>query len=88
MEKTRKVRLYSVYDSIAQEFGPLYEAVNDAVAYRKFNMLIKDMDDSVVRDYSVYFCGVRDINTGGVFSEVRLLNIDDILDLKITEVKE
>ena len=42
-------RLYSIYDKVAEDYGPVYEAVNDAVAVRAYVRLMQqqgaDMGD-------------------------------------------
>ena len=48
------IYLYSVYDSVAQCYGPVIEALNDAVAMRRYNQLIDEVkvgkaDYSLVR---------------------------------------
>lgn len=35
------VEVYSVYDKVAEEFGPLFEAVNEKVAIRSYLHLLK-----------------------------------------------
>ena len=35
-----KLKLYSIKDKVAGEFGPIYEAVNDAVAMREFSRIM------------------------------------------------
>lgn len=35
-----KVGCYSIMDSVAKEFGPIFQAKNDDVAYRNFNHFI------------------------------------------------
>lgn len=36
----RWINLYSVYDTVAQEYGPLFEAISDDVAQRSYYELI------------------------------------------------
>lgn len=38
---TKKTGVYSVEDTISEEYGPLFEAVNDRVAIRQFQNLLK-----------------------------------------------
>lgn len=44
--------LYSVYDKIAEMFGPTFESINDSVAQRNFRGIVKDAYDA--RDYQLY----------------------------------
>lgn len=34
------LKLYTVYDSVAEEAGPIFQAVNDAVALRNYNNMM------------------------------------------------
>jgi hypothetical protein len=34
--------LYSIFDKVAEEFGPLFEAKNDGVALRNYFQLVKN----------------------------------------------
>ena len=49
------VKLYSVFDTVAEEFGPIYSCKNDEVAKRAFHDLIKDSSSPL--DYDLYFLG-------------------------------
>lgn len=46
--------LYSIYDRLAEEFSPVFEAKNDAIANRMFNALSKDAD---LTDQTLYRVG-------------------------------
>jgi len=48
--------LYSIYDKVADEFGPFYEAKNDMVASRAYAGLVKP---EMVHDYELYAVGER-----------------------------
>lgn len=48
------IRLYVIKDTVADEFGPLFEAKNDEVATRSFKALIsKAIQPS---DFVLFFC--------------------------------
>lgn len=47
--------LYSVYDKVAKEFGPLFEATNDGIALRKFDGM--DVPPAIRGDLELYRCG-------------------------------
>lgn len=36
--------LYSVYDKVAEQAGPIFQAVNDGVALRQFKNVLKGVD--------------------------------------------
>lgn len=48
--------LYSIYDKVADEYGPIYEAKNDMVASRAYAGLIKP---EMAYDYELYAVGER-----------------------------
>lgn len=48
--------LYSIYDKVAEEFGPIYEAKNDMVASRAYASLVKP---EMAHDYELYAVGER-----------------------------
>lgn len=56
-----KINLYSIFDKVAEEFGPLYQAKNDAVAQRNFYMAVKDIDGT---QHDLYRIGSWDTETG------------------------
>lgn len=53
--------LYSIYDKVADEFGPIYEAKNDMVASRAYASLVKP---EIEHDYELYAVGKRFDRTG------------------------
>lgn len=73
------VKLYSVCDTVAEEFGPIYSCKNDEVAKRAFHDLIKD--SSTPLDYDLYFVGTFNTDTGFIDSatlpiRVNLVSLD------------
>jgi len=48
--------LYSIYDKVADEYGPIFEAKNDMVASRGYAGLVKP---DMVHDYELYAVGER-----------------------------
>lgn len=48
--------LYSIYDKVADEFGPVFEAKNDMVASRGYTGLVKP---DIAHDYELYAVGER-----------------------------
>ena len=55
-----KVNIYTIYDKVACEAGPIFQAKNDGVAFRCFMSLIKDTANVVPSDYDVYCLGEFD----------------------------
>ena len=55
-----KVNIYTIYDKVACESGPIFQAKNDTVALRCFMGLIKETPGVVPTDYVVYCLGEFD----------------------------
>lgn len=60
--------IYTVYDKVAEEYGPLFEAKNDAVALRQFKQLIATVVVENRDDYVLYSCGTFDHDAGDLVS--------------------
>lgn len=63
--------LYSVYDKTADEYGPVFQAVNDGVAKREYNRL--GIPESLKKEYSLHKIGYFDSKTGDVVPEVNYI---------------
>lgn len=58
------MRMYVVYDSLAEEAGPIFTAPNDKVAHRQFkNVLDKVL---VKEEYKLFFLGEFDPHGMGI----------------------
>ena len=55
-----KVNIYTIYDTVAKECGPIYQAKNHDVAVRAFKSLISDTPNVNVSDYDLYCLGEFD----------------------------
>ena len=55
-----KVNIYTIYDKVACESGPIFQAKNDGVALRCFMSLMKETPNVVPSDYDVYCLGEFD----------------------------
>lgn len=62
------VLLYSIYDNVAKEYGPIYHCKNDGVALRMFKDVIGKVNTDVafVKDYELYCVGSYDTDTGKI----------------------
>lgn len=56
--------IYTVFDKVAEEYGPLFEAKNNGVALRQFKRLISTVVVENRDDYVLYSCGTFDHDTG------------------------
>lgn len=50
-----EMKIYTVFDKAAEEAGPLFVAVNDAVASRQYRQLLKDTPEP--SEYELYCVG-------------------------------
>lgn len=65
------VRLYSVYDSVAEEYGPIFQAKNDKVALRNVIQMFTEMKVNIANFYSFHLYHVGDFDTAlGDFASV------------------
>ena len=61
-----KAVIYTVFDKVAEEYGPLFEAKNDGVALRQFKQLIDTVVVGNRDDYVLYSCGTFDHENGAL----------------------
>jgi len=68
--------LYSIKDRLAEEYGPIFQAKNKAIAERNFNNLVEDkkLDED---EFNLVKVGNFDNETG------RLTSIDELNLLKL-----
>ena len=74
------MKLYAIKDKIANEFGPIQQCKNDAVALRMYQSSLKDVNPE---EFSLYQVGEIDTETGEIQPGLFLVEIT----LK-TEVEE
>lgn len=79
-----RVNLYVVYDRIAEESGPVYEAKNDGVAVRKY---LQMLEKSAVRlsDYQLLCVGSIDHESNKLtaFDSPSIIAIEDSASVAI-----
>lgn len=82
------MKLYSIYDSKSESFGPLLEMLNDAVAIRELSQTVNDGNGILSlhpADFHLYYLGEFDRQNGNVsLSDPRKV-ICCLLDLKTSE---
>ena len=57
------MKLYVIFDEVAEKGSPVFEAVNDAVAIRHVRDMIKNMSEDVLGDYVLRCVGEIDEKT-------------------------
>lgn len=67
---SKSINQYSVYDLVAGEFGPLFQAKNNEVAKRSFGMIMQTVDPSARDGYSLFLVGDFDVENGTFVSKV------------------
>lgn len=66
-ENLNVVGIYTVHDKAAERYGPLFEAVNDAVALRNFSLSMDKVPDFILPDYQLIRVGSMDKVDGQVY---------------------
>lgn len=64
-----KMNLYSIRDNVAEEFGPIFQAKNHAIAKRNFINLIDENKGMSKEDYQIVSMGTFDTETGEIAIE-------------------
>lgn len=70
-----RTSLYIIFDRVAEESGPVFNAVNDGVAMRSYRHLVKDMDPTGQLEYRLYRIGHFDTQTLELTVEVSPVEI-------------
>ncbi len=55
-----KVNIYTIYDKVAEECGPVFQAKNDLVAVRMLKSMVSENPNIPVDEYEVYCLGEFD----------------------------
>lgn len=76
------MRLYSVFDAVAGEAGPVFCAVNDQVALRNLRTLLKDVPDFDRDAYKLYYLGLYDTVTMAVSGSETPCNVPIVWPVK------
>ena len=89
--------VFSVYDSDAQEFGPLFQCTNEVIAVKKFVELLKGFMYNEVKEYGIvdhgnydryrlYSVGVFDRLEGVFLPEKREIEVYPAVDMMIEKM--
>jgi len=70
-----QLRLYTILDTTAEKFGPLYESVNDMTAARNFSQIMKRVQPEFRSEYELYFVGTWDTINGLITAENRPVKV-------------
>ena len=58
--------LYSIRDDLADDYAPIFEAVNVGVAVRSFQQLLRTVDKESRNDYKLVCVGQYDVIDGKI----------------------
>lgn len=58
-----KVNIYTIYDNVVEECGPIFQAKNDKAACRACDSLISEANEICVSDYHLWCLGSFDTET-------------------------
>lgn len=72
-----KTQLFSVYDKIAKDFGPIYQQINAQAASRSFQAGAKNQPNT--EDFSLYYMGDYDTVTGKIDPNRKPIFITDVV---------
>lgn len=81
-------KLYSIYDLVACEYGPLFQCKNDGVAKRNFIELVKNSSVFNVKDYELRCLGSFNVDTGSFDVHVAAPVVVDFSDVVPVEDME
>ena len=88
LDRPRLQYLYCIYDKQAEEAGPVFTAVNHAIARRNTVQLLSSVSDYT--EYTLYCIGVFDPGIPSIMDvEMEKISFDDaMLAYKKSEVKK
>lgn len=79
------MKIYAIYDKIAEESGPLFQAKNDLIAVRNTKNMLMQNGVTVPDDYILYHLGEYDTES----MELTVLQEpEEILFMNISEEKQ
>ncbi|QXP07849.1 MAG: nonstructural protein [Arizlama microvirus] len=62
-DQSKSDHVYSVFDTIAKKYGPLFHAINDLVAVRYYKKIISSVP-GYEKEYNLYHIGSFNDDTG------------------------
>jgi hypothetical protein len=74
-----KTNLYVIYDRVAEESGPIFEAKNDLVADRNFKKLLSEHKTELSNDFKLLRIGTFDHETNGVQGELIPVEVEFLI---------
>lgn len=59
-----KTNLYTILDTVAEDFGPIFQAPNHATARRNYKNLLVSVPGTIKEDYQLFHIGYFDTSLG------------------------
>lgn len=75
------MRLYAIYDRVAEEAGPVFEQKNHGTARRAFQRYLSDHPQSVPDDFDLLWLGEVDHDKCTVKANIMAVRVDDAASL-------
>lgn len=69
-------RLYSILDTVAKEFGPIFHAKNDGVALRNLHAFFLQNKQVDPREHVLYQLGIFNAESGQITPELKNIQAD------------
>ncbi|QXP44210.1 MAG: nonstructural protein [Arizlama microvirus] len=68
-----KQNLYTLYDNVAEQFGPVFQVPNHSTAIRS----VRSMNIKAYEDFELYWVGVWDMDTGVITTKPGPVNLEN-----------
>ena len=78
-----KQKLYTLYDNVAEQYGPIFQAANNAVAMRS----VQNMKIRAYEDFELYLVGEWDMESGVLGYAPEKVQIDWVTPAYKSEMK-
>lgn len=76
--------LFTIRDSVAEHFGPIFQAVNTGVAMRNFRNILKDVPEYDRDAYEVYQVGQFDDESGEIlYNRPKPIVVEEVSDADV-----
>jgi len=70
MSDNDMVKMYVVYDALAEKASPPFFGDNDEVAVRQFRQLVEPLPPFARKDFKLFYIGEMDVKNVQIFSNV------------------
>ena len=71
-----KQNLYTLYDNVAEQFGPIFQVPNHGAAIRS----VRNMNIKAYEDFQLYWVGVWDMEEGTLTNKNGPVNLENKIE--------